>query len=74
MGRISQSRRLSLVEAITNVVVGYALAVVAKIVRFPWFGLHPSRGENRRPGGLFTGVSLVRGYALHGLFERWLQY
>ncbi len=71
---MSQSRRLSLVEAIANVVVGYALAVMTQIVVFAWFGLHPSLREKLMLGGLFTGVSLVRGYALHGLFERWLQY
>ena len=42
---MSQSRRMSLVEAITNVVVGYALAVVTQIVVFPWFGLHLSLGS-----------------------------
>jgi hypothetical protein len=71
---MSQSRRLSLVEAIANVVVGYALAVMTQIEVFPWFGLHPSLRENLTLGCLFTGISVVRGYALHWLFERWLQY
>ena len=43
---MTQSRRMSLIEAVTNVAVGYALAVATQIVVFPWFGLHPSLGEN----------------------------
>jgi hypothetical protein len=66
-----QSRRQSLIEAITNVVVGYALAVITQIVVFPWFGLQVSLGENLAIGGLFTGISLLRSYALRRIFERW---
>lgn len=66
-----QSRRQSLIEAITNVVVGYALAVIIQIVVFPWFGLQVSLGENLAIGGLFTGISLLRSYALRRIFERW---
>ena len=66
---MTQSRRMSLVEAITNVVVGYALAVATLIVVFPWFGLHPSLSENLALGGVFTGISLLRSYALRRLFE-----
>lgn len=65
---MSQSRRLSLVEAATNVLVGYVLAVVAQIVVFPRLGLHPSLGENFAIGALFTVISFVRGYALRRLF------
>lgn len=67
---MTQSRRLSLVEAITNVAMGYVLAVITQIVVFPWFGIHPSLGENLAIGSIFTGISLVRSYALRRLFER----
>ena len=67
---MTQSRRLSLVEAITNVAVGYVLAVITQIMVFPWFGIHPSLGENLAIGSIFTGISLVRSYALRRLFER----
>jgi len=50
--------------------VGFALAVAAQIVVFPWFGLHASLGENLTIGALFTGISLLRSYALRRLFER----
>ena len=55
-----QSRRQSLIEALTNVVVGYALAVLTQIVVFPWFGLRASLGENLTLGLVFTAISLIR--------------
>ncbi len=67
---MNQSRRLSLIEATTNVIVGYALAVITQIVAFPWFGLQVSLGDNLAIGAAFVGVSLVRSYALRRLFER----
>ena len=67
---MTQSRRLSLVEAITNVGVGYVLAVITQIMVFPLFGIQPSLGENLATGSIFTGISLLRSYALRRLFER----
>ena len=66
-----QSRRRSLIEAITNVVVGYVLAVVTQIVVFPRFGLQVSLGDNLAIGAVFVTISLVCSYALRRLFERW---
>ena len=67
---IAQSRRLSLIEAATNVAVGYVLAVATQIMVFPWFGLSTTVGENLAIGALFTAISLIRGYALRRLFAR----
>jgi hypothetical protein len=61
---------MSLVEAVANVAVGYALALATQIVVFPWFGLHPSLGENLAIGASFVGISLLRSYTLRRLFER----
>ena len=66
---MSQSRFLSLIESVTNLIVGYALAVATQIVVFPWFGLHPSVGQNLAIGALFSAMSLLRSYALRRLFE-----
>lgn len=66
-----QSRRMSLIEAVTNVAVGYVLAVATQIIVFPWFGLRPSIGQNLALGGVFVGISLLRSYALRRLFEHW---
>jgi hypothetical protein len=59
---------MSLVEAVTNVAVGYGLAVVAQIIVFPWFGLEAKLGEHMAIGMAFVAVSLARSYLLRRLF------
>jgi len=66
---MKQSRLMSLVEAATNVVVGYGIAVATQLVVFPWFGLPARVADALAIGAVFTGVSLVRGYALRRVFE-----
>ena len=66
-----QSRRQSLIAAIANVAVGYALAVLTQIVVFPWFGLQVPFRDNLAIGAMFVMISLLRSYALRRLFERW---
>jgi hypothetical protein len=54
---MKQSRLMSLVESLANVLVGYGVAVATQMVVFPLFGL------------IFTAVSIVRSYALRRSFE-----
>jgi hypothetical protein len=61
---------MSLIEAVTNVAVGYVLAVATQIIVFPWFGLHASLGDNLALGTIFVGISLLRSYALRRVFAR----
>ena len=68
---MKQSRLMSLVESVANVVVGYGVAVVTQILIFPIFGLHTTLAQNLTMGAVFTIVSLGRSYALRRLFERW---
>jgi hypothetical protein len=67
---MTQSRLMSMVEAVTNVIVGYALAVITQILVFPWFGIKATLDEHLAIGMAFLGVSLARGYLLRRLFER----
>ncbi len=66
---MKQSRRMSLLESLTNVLVGYGVAIVTQILVFPWFGLQVSLGDNLAIGTIFTVVSLIRSYALRRVFE-----
>ena len=66
---MTKSRAMSFVEAATNVVVGYVLAIATQIVVFPWFGIEAALGEHLAIGLAFVGVSLARGYLLRRLFE-----
>ena len=64
-----QSRLMSIIEAATNIVVGYGLAVVTQVLVFPLFGLTASFSENLAIGGVCTGISLVRSYLLRRIFN-----
>ena len=68
---MKQSRWMSLVEAVTNVLVGYGVAVATQMLVFPLFGLHATLQENLVIGLIFTAVSLVRSYLLRRAFEAW---
>jgi len=68
---VKQSRWMSLVEAVTNVLVGYGVAVATQWLVFPLFGLHATLQENLVIGLIFTAVSLVRSYVLRRVFEAW---
>ena len=67
---MKQSRLMSLVEAIANVVVGYGIAVLTQLMVFPWFGLPAHLGDALALGLIFTGVSIIRSFALRRAFER----
>ncbi len=66
---MKQSRLMSLVEAVANVVVGYGVAVVTQILIFPIFGLHTTLAQNLKLGAVFTVVSIGRSFALRRVFE-----
>ena len=51
---------MSFAEALTNVAVGYGIAVATQIAVFPVFGLHASLSDNLLMGAIFTVVSIVR--------------
>jgi hypothetical protein len=66
---MKQTRKMSLVEPVANVIVGYGVAVATQIIVFPLFGLEVSLLDNLAIGCLFTAVSLLRSFALRRLFE-----
>jgi hypothetical protein len=68
---MKQPRRHSLLEAIVNTVVGYALAVLTQMAVFPLYGLAVPLRETLMIGGIFTVLSVVRSYTLRRVFEAW---
>ena len=66
---MKQSRTMSLVESLTNVAVGYGIAVITQLVVFPLFGLSTTLAENLAMGAIFTFVSIARSFTLRRLFE-----
>ena len=67
---MKQSRMMSMIEAITNVLVGYVLAILTQLLVFPIFGLEAALQEHLAIGLAFVAVSLARGYVPRRLFER----
>lgn len=65
-----QSRIMSMIEATTNVIVGYVLAILTQLAIFPLFDLDAALSEHLAIGLAFVGVSLARSYLLRRMFER----
>jgi len=61
---MKQTRIMSLIEAVANVVVGYGVAVVAQMLVFPVFGLHTTLVQNLAMGAVFSAVSVIRSFGL----------
>jgi len=66
---MKQTRAMSLVEAIANVVVGYGVAVVTQMLVFPLFGLQMTLVQNLKLGLIFSMVSIARSFTLRRVFE-----
>ena len=65
-----QSKKHSLIESITNILIGYCVAVVSQIVVFPLVGVAASLSQNIEIGLYFTVISLVRSYVIRRCFNR----
>lgn len=70
MPTAGQSRKASLAEAVTNVLLGYGIAVASQSIIFPLFGIHVSLQESMAIALAFTGVSIVRSYVLRRVFNQ----
>ena len=65
-----QLKKHSLFESITNVIVGYGVALLSQITVFPIFDIHVSMKTNIWIGIWFTIISLARSYLLRRIFAR----
>lgn len=65
-----QSRRHSALESVSNVAIGYGVALVSQLAIFPCYGIIIPLSDNLAIGAWFTAVSLLRSYALRRWFTR----
>lgn len=70
---MTQSKRMSFVESLTKVAIGYLVAVGSQVVVFPLFGIHVPLRDNFLIGLWFTAISITRSYVLRRLFNRQTQ-
>lgn len=66
---MKQSRTMSVVESVANVIVGYGIAVAAQMLLFPVFGMHMTLAQNFKLAAAFTIISICRSFALRRFFE-----
>lgn len=66
---MKQTRLMSLVESVANVVVGYGIAVATQLAVFPWFGLPANFDDALAIGAIFTIISILRSFLLRRVFE-----
>jgi hypothetical protein len=65
-----QTRLHSFIESLTNVAIGYGVAVLSQILVFPMFDIHVSLSDNLAIGAWFTVISIARSYAVRRWFNR----
>jgi hypothetical protein len=62
-----QTKKQSLIETATNIIIGYFVAISSQIVVFPLFDIKIPISDNLLIGFYFTIISMFRGY----LVRRW---
>lgn len=67
-----QTRRQSLIESITNTVIGYFIAIVLTYYLMDSWGHKFTWGDSSKYVAIFYVVSTVRGYLLRRFFN-WYQ-
>ena len=65
-----QSKTHSLIESLTNIIVGYFVALGSQLIIFPLFNIHIPLKDNFIIGGYMTIISLIRSYALRRWFNK----
>ena len=60
-----------MIESISNVAIGYMVALASQLAIFPMFGIHIPLSDNIAIGAWFTVISIIRSYAVRRLFNRW---
>ncbi|MDX8383177.1 MAG: hypothetical protein R8M45_03780 [Ghiorsea sp.] len=64
-----QRKLHSLIEALTNVAIGYSIALVTQIVVFPMFGIYIPFADNLQICAVFTCISIIRQYVVRRFFN-----
>ena len=65
-----QSKKHSLIESITNIFIGYSVAIASQLAIFPLFDIHIPLSDNLAIGLWFTVISLVRSYVIRRCFTK----
>lgn len=66
---MKQSRAMSLVESVVNILVGFGISLGAQIAFLPMLGVQVTLGQNLIFALIMTIISITRSYLLRRVFE-----
>lgn len=66
---MTQSRLGSLLESLTNILIGFGISALANFFLLPLWGLQVSASASLEIGLVFTLLSLLRSYILRRCFN-----
>jgi hypothetical protein len=66
---MSQTRKMSFIEAWANTAFGFALSIAASFIFFPLMGIQSSAAQNIGAVLLFTILSVARNYVIRRVFN-----
>lgn len=67
---MGQSRTMSLIESVSNVIVGVLIQTGGNWLIFPWFGFHPDFSQLVSISAIMTAISIARSYTMRRLFNQ----
>lgn len=65
-----QTRTQSFIESLTNILIGYAVAIGSQLIVFPMFEIVIPLSDNLLIGVWFTVISLARSYIIRRYFNK----
>jgi hypothetical protein len=68
-----QKKKHSFIESITNVLIGYFIAVLSQVIIFPFFGVDIPLRDNLIIGVYFTIISIIRSYTVRRFFTNYIK-
>ena len=68
-GKGEQSRRESVIEAWTNIVIGFSINYTANLLLLPLVGAELTAANNFWLGWTYTAISIIRQYAVRRWFN-----
>lgn len=68
---MSQSRRMSLVETVASIAIGFTVSLVLTALVLPAHGFEVTFAQNLQITAAFTVASIIRGYLVRRAFNRW---
>ncbi len=68
---MTQTRHHSATETLLSTVIGFIISFMLTIHLLPWWGFKPTPGEAIEISIIYTIVSLLRGYGIRRMFNKY---